>query len=293
MEIGDWRATRDLNDIYREIRGLGLESNVAELDAYGFTVLEGALSPELTERLRHAVTRAAEKRSGRTFDLEGETELENFDLVPYLLFKDRAFEEALLNPGPLALVTYLIGKSCLLSSLTSHFKGPGGFGIPLHSDTANGFAAPFSPYSHVCNCNYALTDYTEERGALALVPGSHRHFRQPTRHEFMLHGEQRNPHAIPIEVPSGTAVIWHGNTWHGSYARGVPGLRINLAMYFCRQHIQPQENYKDHVPDEILERHGASSRFATLIGKDTHYGWTDEGPKLDELGRRAGRSWHS
>ena len=23
MEVGDWRATRDLNDLYREIRSLG------------------------------------------------------------------------------------------------------------------------------------------------------------------------------------------------------------------------------------------------------------------------------
>jgi hypothetical protein len=52
MEIGDWRATRDLNDLYREIRGLGLEANVAELEAFGFTVIENALTPELTDRLR-------------------------------------------------------------------------------------------------------------------------------------------------------------------------------------------------------------------------------------------------
>ena len=293
MEIGDWRGTRDLNDIYRELRGLGLESNVAELDAFGFTIVEDALDPELCQRLRGAVIHAAEKRFGKSFDLEGETELENFELVPYLLFKDRAFEEALLNPRPLALVTYLMGRSCLLSSMASHVKGPGGFGIPLHSDTANGFAAPFSPYSHVCNCNYALTDYTQEGGALALVPGSHRQFRQPTRHEFMVHGEQRNPGAIPIEVPAGTAILWHGNTWHGSYPRSVPGLRINLSLYFCRQHIQPQENYRDHLPDEIRERHGPDSRFATLMGKNTHYGWTDEGPQMEKLARPVGRSWHA
>ena len=36
MEIGDWPATRDLNDLYREIRSLGLEAQVAELEAFGF-----------------------------------------------------------------------------------------------------------------------------------------------------------------------------------------------------------------------------------------------------------------
>ncbi len=49
MEIGDWRGTRDLNDIYREIRELGLESNVAEVDAFGFTIVEDTLDPELCQ----------------------------------------------------------------------------------------------------------------------------------------------------------------------------------------------------------------------------------------------------
>ena len=66
-------------------------------------------------------------------------------------------------------------------------------------------------------------------------------------------------------------------------------------MYFCRQHIQPQENYKEHAPGEVLARHRDDSRFATLIGCDTHYGWTDEGPDFGKMGRnaRAGSTWHA
>jgi hypothetical protein len=67
MEIGDWAATRDLNAIYGQIRALGLEANLAELEAFGFTVIEGALSPDLTRRLRGAVltwrTRPSLRRS--------------------------------------------------------------------------------------------------------------------------------------------------------------------------------------------------------------------------------------
>ena len=42
MQIGDWRATRDLNPLYQEIRDFGLETGIAELDAFGFTVIENA-----------------------------------------------------------------------------------------------------------------------------------------------------------------------------------------------------------------------------------------------------------
>lgn len=38
---------------------------------------------------------------------------------------------------PLALVSYLVGESCLVSSISCFFKGPGPTGVlPLHADTA-------------------------------------------------------------------------------------------------------------------------------------------------------------
>ena len=295
MQIGDWAATRDLNRIYGDIRDLGLEANLAELEAFGFTVIEGALSPDLTRRLRGAVLEAWEERYGRSLDLEHETELKEVELASYLLFKDPVFEEAVLNEKPLALVTYLLGQSCWLSSLTSHVKGPGKVGLLLHSDTANGVPAPFSAYSHVANCNYALTDYTEAGGSLAMVPGSHRLHRQPTRWEVQLSGNERNPHAIPIEVPAGSAVVWHGNTWHGSFPRTVPGVRVNLATYFCRQYMAPQEIYADNPhAAKLVERHGRDSRMAQLLGLNHFNGWREEGPDLKgRLVMPAGRTWQS
>ena len=60
MDIGDWHSTRDLNGLYREIRSLGLETNLAELDAFGFTVVANVLSKDLTQRLLGATLREAE-----------------------------------------------------------------------------------------------------------------------------------------------------------------------------------------------------------------------------------------
>ncbi len=74
MEIGTWNATADLNDIYRQIRDLGLETNLAELEAFGFTTIEGALSAEQTDRARNAIVKAAEQKWGRSIDIEEETE---------------------------------------------------------------------------------------------------------------------------------------------------------------------------------------------------------------------------
>lgn len=185
---GDRRlaATPDLNDIYRDIRALGLETNLGELEAFGFTVIEGALDVDTTDALRGKIREIAETRPGRRLDLENEAEHQEIALIPYLLFKDPIFKKAVLNEKQLALITYLLGKHCIHSSLTCHLKGEGGQGLLLHSDTANGIPEPFSPYSHVANTNYALTDYTEENGCLAMVPGSHRMHRQPTKSRHIL-----------------------------------------------------------------------------------------------------------
>jgi hypothetical protein len=288
MEIGAWRATRELNDTYREIRALGLETNLAELEAFGFTVIEGALGPDLTAALRDAILRIASEKVGRALDPDGETAYRGMEFQAYLLFQDPVFKRAVLNPGPLALITYLLGQHCVLSSLGCHLKGPGGTGLPLHSDTANGMPAPFPGPSQVANCNYALTDYTEEAGSLAVVPGSHRANRQPTRWERDLDGGARNPDAIAIEVPAGSAIVWHGATWHGSFARRTPGLRINLSTYYCRPYLMPQEEYPSRIPAGFLD--GEDERLARLLGCELAYGWHEEGPTRPQP---PSRSWHS
>ena len=289
MEIGDWKATAELNGIYREIRELGLETNLAELEAFGFTVIEDALSPQQTKELREAVLRVAEEFTGRPLDVDGETSFESYRYVPFLLFRDPVFKQSVLCPRPLALVTYLLGRSCVLSSLGSHVKGAGGPGLLLHSDQSNGIPQPFTPASQTANCNFALTDYTEENGAFAVVPGSHRHYRQPTRFEVGLEGEHRNPNAIPLEVPAGSAIVWHGATWHGSFARKVPGLRVNLSNFYCRPHLMPQEDFRHHVPDGFV---GVDDdpRLARLLGLELAHGWTTEGPTKPFASQR---SWHS
>ena len=188
-----------------------------------------------------------------------------------------------------------MGQHVLISSVASHFKAPGGMPLPLHSDKGNGMVREaLGPVSHVCNCNYAITDYTEEGGAFGVVPGSHRFFRQPTVAEMGLGGENGNANAILLEVSAGTAIIWHGNTWHGSFARKIPGVRINLSMYFCRQYMMPQEDYRGTVSQELLDEYKDHPQFATLMGQDTTYGWTEAGPDLKKMrANPAGASWHS
>jgi hypothetical protein len=79
--------------------------------------------------------------------------------------------------------------------------------------------------------------------------------------------------------------VWHGNTWHGSFRREIPGVRVNLAVYFNRQFVQTQEHHKDAVPKDVLLRHDNDERFLTLLGGKQPYGWQHEGPDYSVMNR--------
>ena len=275
------------------VRALGLDENLIELETMGYTVLKGVLTPATVERAKEAIVKSTERFTGRTgIDMvkEDGSTLKGMTYVPRLLYDDPVFEEILMEDKPLALVTYLLGESCLLSSMGCHFRVPGGLPLMLHSDNGNGTPAPDSNISYVANVNYALTPYSKEAGALAMVPGSHKLLRQPTLAEnFRPRRESKDmsletaewidpPNAVAMNIDPGDAVVWHGNTWHGGYRRELPGARINLAAYFCRQFVQTQESHGRSVPKDLLARHANDERFATLLGQRAPYGWGPEGP---------------
>ena len=282
------RENEATNRVHDEIKRLGLADNLIEIEAAGFTTLKGVLSQEVVERAIDAILDHIEATTGKRIDVNTATEEDyrGMTYLPYLLYQNQVFEDILLAEKPLALMNYLLGESRLLSSLGCHFKGPGQDGaLPLHSDNGNGMVSPFPPYAQTANINYALTPYSREAGALAMVPGSHRWARQPTPDEMVLGGELGNPAAISMDLEPGDAVVWHGNTWHGSFARQIPGIRINLAVYMCRQYIVTQERHKDVVPADFLARHANDERMSILLGAKQPYGWQDEGPDYSLMGR--------
>ena len=277
--LPNWSASEDLNDVWADIARLGLEPNVAQLEAYGFTYIEGALDRDTLGTARQAVMDLAEAQTGVKPNLDTGEGHDNLRLIPYLMPRHPIFQDVLMNEKMLALVTYLVGKQCQLSSMTCHFKGMGRGGeIGLHNDS--GMPSPLPRYSQVATVNYALVDYTKESGALAIVPESHKRARNPKPEESTLSGPNENPDAIAVEMPAGSMAIWHGNTWHGSYPRTVPGLRLNLAVYFARPWMKLQERYGAELDPEVVKRHANNPRFRQLVGLNEFYGWKEEGPNF-------------
>ncbi len=275
--------------IWDELRDLGLEPYIADLDAHGYTVIPPELaSPKgFSDRLLQAVVEVAERRNGVRPDLETGSTHAGFkgpfaaafgsgdspigDLMQSLLFEDRIFEEALMNPVLLALASYMCGYGVVMSSMGCFMKGPNESTFALHSDTP--LPSPLTPHAVVCNGTYVLTDFNRENGSTAFVPGSHKWCRSPQGDETKV-GEDGNQLAVPVECPAGSLLCWHGNTWHGAFNRTAPGLRVSLPVYMARPFIRTQEGLFGQISDEMLARNPA--RFAILTQQGVIYGYKNQ-----------------
>jgi len=90
-----------------------------ELESQGFTTLPNVLSEAQIERAKSVIVARVERTTQHRVDVEAEsgTAFAGMQYIPYLLYDDEIFEEILMEPKPLALITYLLGESCLLSSM--------------------------------------------------------------------------------------------------------------------------------------------------------------------------------
>lgn len=254
-----------LADIDASIRANDLERNVYDLETAGYTIIENALTTTEIENLADGLLALASEDDGHPVDAgDGETHEDRTQEVMLLLARGgRPFEKLVLHPVALPLITYLLGASCTISSVTGYIKGRGDTALGVHSDTAY-VPDPLPPYAQLANVNYCLTDYTEADGCLTIVPGSHRYCHRPR-------GGDGAREAIPIEAPAGAAIVFHGNTWHGAKPRRNAGLRLTLSTLYCRMYMRPQEHYETILGSEVLDRN--PPRFGELVGKNVPTGW--------------------
>jgi len=248
------REERKLRELKSQIVELGLEQNVLDLELFGYTVIPEAEPIEFFDELRDKVMELAEedRRKGQVYDPVPE----NGYWVWRLLGRGRVFEKALLSPKPLTLITYLLGRSCIVSSFTANIVRQGSHQQDVHSDTSF-VPNPLPSYGHTANVCWCLDDFTEENGATRVVPSSHKFSSHPpfTEAKDML---------TPVEAPRGSIIIMNGNLWHGAGPKTTPGESVGLLNYFCRMYMRTQEPMQNIVTREIIERN--PPRFGELIG---------------------------
>jgi ectoine hydroxylase-related dioxygenase (phytanoyl-CoA dioxygenase family) len=261
LKIKDWSSMGSRSALYRELKELDLIENIAELDAFGYTIIppEKVGPPEQHENMKQAVMRVAASRKGCAINELSEFFSKGQELMRFILWDDPAFEKLILTPSVLGLVQWLVGTDCVLSLFDSWIKGKGALGTDIHTDWAQFDMPTMPPEAFGANFNYVLTDYTKEDGALSFVPGSHRWRRWPS-HEEAAYWKNK---AEPVEARAGSMIIWGDHLWHGSYNKDTEGLRIMILGMYSRPHMQTQEGFRETVTNEALARNPV--RFTRLM----------------------------
>ncbi len=288
MDIGDWKATQGLNETYRTARALGLESNLLELEAFGFTVVPPyrAAPKAFFDRMRDAVFRLIEEEDPSKVDInlqKAETRPAYGRQLFHLVVKDPVFAESVMNPYTLTFGRWMMGATCRLYSQVAFYKtGPVGTTY-LHNDST-GMPPPLPAYGAVCNVSWILTEYTPDNGTFYMVPGSNRACRHPTELEQprFMGGVAPDDLGTPVVAEAGSLIVFHGNTWHGTVPKTSEGPRAHVATAFCRNYVNPAEDYAD-VPKEIVDPLGAE--FAEILGAKNWQGYHGEGPHLPHMAR--------
>src|SRR5438876_8574466 len=223
------------------------EQERRQLDTDGYLVIENLMDERLLEAVR--------RRVDELFEREGAQAGAEFKQEPHsrrlanLVDKGEIFEQVIETPRVLECMRHVLGPRFKLSSLNVRSADPdNGWSQPLHADS--GAVADEWGY-WVCNSVWMLDDFTEQNGAIRMVPGSHRWGMAPEKALADLYAP--HPQEILLTGRAGTVVVMNAHMWHGGTANRTSAERRAMHVYYTRWD-KPQQQYQKQLLREETQR---------------------------------------
>ena len=138
-----------------------VEQHIAELEIYGFTLLENVLSSEVSAQMREVLIRC-EQEYGTDHSLRGAAR--HVSNLPVL---DRIFHQCIDHPRVLPPLEHFLEPSLILGSLNSRIVRPGDGYQGLHSDIPAYMLNMDSPV--MMNTVWLLDDFSPAIGGTRVV----------------------------------------------------------------------------------------------------------------------------
>jgi ectoine hydroxylase-related dioxygenase (phytanoyl-CoA dioxygenase family) len=211
------------------------ESN--DLDTLGFVLVENVLSDRLLNEVRERVE--------NLYEMEGENAGSEFRQEPgsrrlaNLIDKGKVFEELVVVPTILALVSHVLGNKFKLSSFNARSANPNSSEAqPLHCDAG---ALPDQKGFWVCNTIWLLDDFTSLNGATRVIPGSQNWSKLPQ--EVLADPIATHPNEVLLTGRAGSVIVMNTHAWHGGTANRTGYHRRALHAFYCRAD-KPQQQYQ-------------------------------------------------
>ncbi|HTA70727.1 MAG TPA: phytanoyl-CoA dioxygenase family protein [Bryobacteraceae bacterium] len=219
-----------------------------QLDRDGYLILENYMGHQLLGELHQRISQlflSEGDQAGSEFKQEEQT-LRLANLVD----KGEVFERAVAMPEILERIGHVLGPHFKLSSLNARSANPHSTWVqPLHADMG---ALRDDQGYWVCNTVWMLDDFTEENGAIRMVPGSHRWGRLPQQAVQDL--QAPHPEERLITGKAGTVVVMNAHMWHGGTANRTAKPRCAMHGFYARWDKPQQQYQKRLLRPEVQER---------------------------------------
>jgi ectoine hydroxylase-related dioxygenase (phytanoyl-CoA dioxygenase family) len=242
------------------------EQAIQEIEVYGFTLVEGALSREVVDAMRDALIRC-EREVGTEITHRGTARK-----VSNLPVLDRIFHQCIDHPRVLPLLEHFLEPSLILGSLNSRIVRPGDGYQGLHSDIPVHMLNMNTPV--MMNTVWMLDDFNPEIGGTRVVPGSHKSGLGAPPEGFEV------KHEFQPTAAAGSVIVFNGQTWHGGGANTTSdGIRHALFGHYRKNmlvfQIDPHDGFPPEWFDELTPRQRQLLRMEkgvrALHASDSHF----------------------
>lgn len=235
------------------------DAHAARIRAQGYTVIEDFLDAATVAAVRAGLAPYLGSHHGRN-DFEGF----RTERVYTLVARAKVFEDITEEPRLMTLLGRFLQPGFLLTASQAICIYPGETAQDLHAD--DGFYRQPRPRPAISyTVIVAVDDFTAENGGTEVVPGSH------------LWGDQGAPGRpndraaveamlVPMEIPSGAAVVFAGTLLHRGGANRSDWPRLAFTNQYCEPWGRTQENFYLGIPREQVA--GMSPRLQQLLGYD-------------------------
>ena len=230
-------------------------SGIAEelISGEGYVILPNFFPKDQIDQARELLYRIADDEPDRASHFHGDKVEKTQKRVWNLPAKGEIFRTLCSDERLIQIMTPIIGDDFMLSSWAANITYPGAPAQECHVDYPYWDLHTRSHWPSNLNSSFflavevilTLDEFTQENGATALVPHSHKRCEWPNAEEFAAT-------RIRAVCPPGTVVIFPALLWHAAQANNSQSSRAALLGSYTTKCVKPIEDWSRCVSPEIL-----------------------------------------
>jgi ectoine hydroxylase-related dioxygenase (phytanoyl-CoA dioxygenase family) len=192
-----------------------------QIEAQGYSIVKDVLPIRFVEQLKLELSDAIEKE----VDYHGTQNYPDYGMVLLCPLYDGAFIDIFNFPLLTQPMEAIIGEGCIMYAYTSSSMPPykTNYSNRIHVDSPR----VIPNYMTNLGVFIALSDITEENGAMHYLPASHNLIEQPTETEF-------KEKSLRCTLKAGSVFFFNPRLWHAGGSNTTNEWRHAITMNVCR-----------------------------------------------------------